>query len=238
MNSIVKQKVTAVFDIGKTNKKFFLFDSKYREVSKEYIQFDEIVDEDGFPTEDLQALQKWIESLFTAVLTSDKYIVEAVNFSTYGASFVHLDKHGKVLTPLYNYLKPLPQEIIDEFDQTYGDISKEIEYNHNSQMQMEVFSESIDDIQLHLNRLGFSLIESAFLIGDNWELVGGRYCSISGKIAAQLQIKNLDTSKIYTFYQAKLPDQFFNLIQDKQISVDGVNVKIWQENGLLMGLAK
>ena len=125
MNSIVKQKVTAVFDIGKTNKKFFLFDSKYREVSKEYIQFDEIVDEDGFPTEDLQALQKWIEFLFTTVLTSDKYIVEAVNFSTYGASFVHLDKHGKVLTPLYNYLKPLPQEIIDEFDQTYGDISKE-----------------------------------------------------------------------------------------------------------------
>ena len=120
----------------------------------------------------------------------------------------------------------------------YGDISKEIAYNHNSQMQMEVFSESIDDIQSHLNRLGFSLIESAFLIGDNWELVGGRYCSISGKIAAQLQIKNLDTSKIYTFYQAKLPDQFFNLIQDKQISVDGVNVKIWQENGLLMGLAK
>jgi len=120
----------------------------------------------------------------------------------------------------------------------YGDISKEIAYNHNSQMQMEVFSESIDDIQSHLNRLGFSLIESAFLTGDDWEFVGGRYCSISGKIAAQLQIKNLDTSKIYTYYQAKLPDQFFNLIQDKEVSVDGVKVKMWQENGLLMGLAK
>ena len=124
MNSITKQKVTAVFDIGKTNKKFFLFDSKYREVYKEYIQFDEIIDEDGFPTEDLQALQNWIESLFASVLTSEKYIVKAINFSTYGASFVHLDKKGKVLTPLYNYLKPLPQEIIESFDQTYGDISE------------------------------------------------------------------------------------------------------------------
>lgn len=120
----------------------------------------------------------------------------------------------------------------------YGDISEEIAYNHNSQMQMEVFSESIDDIQSHLNRLGFSLIESAKLAGENWELVGGRYCSISGKIAAQLQIKNLDTSKIYTFYQAKLPEQFFNLIQEKEVSVDGVKVNMWQENGLLMGLAK
>jgi len=125
MNSIIKQKVTAVFDIGKTNKKFFLFDSKYQEVYKEYMQFDEIVDEDGFPTEDLQALQNWIESLFTTILTSEKYDVKAVNFSTYGASFVHLDKEGKVLTPLYNYLKPLPQEIIEEFDQTYGDISED-----------------------------------------------------------------------------------------------------------------
>ena len=125
MNSIVKQKVTAVFDIGKTNKKFFLFDSKYREVYKEYIQFDEIVDEDGFPTEDLPALQNWVESLFAAILKSEKFIIKAVNFSTYGASFVHLDNKGKVLTPLYNYLKPLPKELIDEFDQTYGDISEE-----------------------------------------------------------------------------------------------------------------
>ena len=57
----MKQKVTAVFDIGKTNKKFFLFDEKYREVYKEYTQFDEIEDEDGFPTEDINALQFWIK---------------------------------------------------------------------------------------------------------------------------------------------------------------------------------
>ncbi|MCP4320628.1 MAG: hypothetical protein GY951_08265 [Psychromonas sp.] len=120
----------------------------------------------------------------------------------------------------------------------YGDISEEIAYNHNSQMQMEVFSESIDGIQSHLNRLGFSLIESAQLAGESWQLVGGRYCSISGKIAAQLKIKNLNTLKTYTFYQAKLPEKFFNIIQDKEIFVDGVSVKMWQENGLLMGLAK
>ena len=39
--------VTAVFDIGKTNKKFFLFDKKFKEVHKEYISFEEITDELG-----------------------------------------------------------------------------------------------------------------------------------------------------------------------------------------------
>jgi len=119
----MKQKVTAVFDIGKTNKKFFLFDEKYHEVYKAYTRFDEIEDEDGFPAEDINALQFWIKSLFDKILTSDKYHIKAINFSTYGATFVHLDKKGKIVTPLYNYLKPIPKKIIDEFDKKYGNIS-------------------------------------------------------------------------------------------------------------------
>lgn len=121
----MKQKVTAVFDIGKTNKKFFLFNSNYQEVFKEYAQFDEIEDEDGFSTDDLHALQSWIISLFDKVLRSNKFNIKALNFSTYGASFVHLDEEGKVLTPLYNYLKPIPSKIKKEFHDTYGNISAE-----------------------------------------------------------------------------------------------------------------
>ncbi len=121
----MKQKVIAIFDIGKTNKKFFLFNKNYQEVYKNYSRFDEIKDEDGFPTEDLNALQNWIKSIFDEVLQSEKYDIKAINFSTYGASFVHLDKNGKVLTPLYNYLKPLPKNVIDTFAKIYGDISPE-----------------------------------------------------------------------------------------------------------------
>jgi sugar (pentulose or hexulose) kinase len=125
MGVLSKQKVIAVFDIGKTNKKFFLFDTNYTEIYKEYITLDEIVDEDGFPTEDIYALQKWIKNVFDKILVSDKFKIKSVNFSTYGASFVHLDEKGKILTPLYNYLKPIPSTITDEFERTYGDISAE-----------------------------------------------------------------------------------------------------------------
>lgn len=116
----MKQKVTAVFDIGKTNKKFFLFDSDYKEVYREYSRFDEIEDEDGHPTEDLAALQKWLKDLFHRILENDDYAIKAINFSTYGASFVHLDENGEVLTPLYNYTKEIDSKIEDTFYEKYG----------------------------------------------------------------------------------------------------------------------
>ncbi|AWX43711.1 hypothetical protein HME9304_00702 [Flagellimonas maritima] len=117
---MAKENVTAIFDIGRTNKKFFLFDKNYREVHKEYVRLDEIADEDGFPTEDLSALQTWLKECFDRISHAKKFNVGSINFSTYGASLVHLDKHGKVLTPLYNYLKPIPSHILEEFYAKYG----------------------------------------------------------------------------------------------------------------------
>ena len=116
----MKQKVTAVFDIGKTNKKFFLFDSDFKEVHKEYISFDEITDEDGHPTENLPELQKWLKTVFNKILNAKEFRIKAINFSTYGASFVHIDENGNPVTPLYNYTKPLPESIVNSFFEEYG----------------------------------------------------------------------------------------------------------------------
>ena len=116
----MKQKVTAVFDIGKTNKKIFLFDKDFKEVYREYISFDEVEDEDGYATENLVALQTWLKEIFNRILKSEEFIVKAINFSTYGASFVHIDENGEVLTPLYNYTKQINDEVVDEFYDRYG----------------------------------------------------------------------------------------------------------------------
>ncbi|MEN0051968.1 MAG: FGGY family carbohydrate kinase, partial [Bacteroidota bacterium] len=113
-----------IFDIGKTNKKCFLFDEDYQEVWKAYVQFPEIVDKDGFPCDDLPAITRWIKSTFQKLLKQKKYQIKSVNFSTYGASFVHIDSKGKVLTPLYNYLKPYPPKVLKSFHQKYGSKNK------------------------------------------------------------------------------------------------------------------
>ena len=116
----MQQKVTAVFDIGRTNKKFFLFDDDLKEVYREYIRFDEIVDEDGYPSDDLQAIEKWSKEVFERMMKDPKYLIESLNFSCYGATLVHIDENGKVVTPLYNYLKPLDNELSTSFFNKYG----------------------------------------------------------------------------------------------------------------------
>lgn len=116
----MKHKVTAVFDIGKTNKKFFLLDKNYQEVYREYTSFEEIKDEDGYPAENLEALEKWIKTLLYNLTSSDKFKVQAVNFSTYGSSLVHIGQRGIPLTPLYNYTKPLDETLIQSFQKKHG----------------------------------------------------------------------------------------------------------------------
>ncbi len=111
--------VTAVFDIGKTNKKFFLFDKALKEVSQEYIQIPLIKDDDGFPCEDLDRLTRWVREKTEEVCASSRYRLEGLNFSTYGASFVHVGANGEPVTPLYNYLKDLPEDLQKEFFDTY-----------------------------------------------------------------------------------------------------------------------
>lgn len=115
----MERTLTAVFDIGKTNKKFFLFDSEFREVSRQYERLPLTEDEDGHPTEDLPALVSWMRRVLEDALASGQPI-GALNFSSYGASLVHLDGEGNVLTPLYNYTKPLPAEIEEAFYTAYG----------------------------------------------------------------------------------------------------------------------
>lgn len=113
-------KATLIFDIGKTNKKLFLFDEAFQQIHKEYIRIDEIQDEDGYPADDLNAITQWIRDRFDKYMRDKQLEIEAVNFSTYGASFVHLDRYGKPLTPLYNYTKPMPDNVLRPFYARYG----------------------------------------------------------------------------------------------------------------------
>lgn len=112
--------VVAVFDAGKTNKKFFLFDEDYNIVFENTTQLAEIKDEDGFPCENLNSINQWLQGLCSEVMQRKDFSIKAYNFSAYGASFVHLDKQGQVLTPLYNYLKPYTSMLMNQFYTRYG----------------------------------------------------------------------------------------------------------------------
>lgn len=112
--------VIAIIDVGKTNKKLFLFDQQYQIVWERTEQFSEIVDEDGDSCEDLNRLSQWILSVVREVLSLSRFDVQAINFSGYGASFVYLDADGQTVGNLYNYLKPFPHSIRQQFYAQYG----------------------------------------------------------------------------------------------------------------------
>ncbi|MBK7938355.1 MAG: carbohydrate kinase [Lewinellaceae bacterium] len=113
-----------LLDIGKTNKKCFVFDEDYRVVFEKTTQLPETVDEDGEPCEDLDLLKNWVRDSVREVLADQRFHIRAVNATAYGASFVHLDADGKALTPLYNYLKPFPENLKKRFFDTYGSAEK------------------------------------------------------------------------------------------------------------------
>ncbi|QJD78062.1 FGGY-family carbohydrate kinase [Spirosoma rhododendri] len=110
----------AVFDIGKTNKKLFLFDRQYNIVWETSTQFVETVDEDGDPCEDVDHLTNWVQQALQDVLAKPQFDVKALNFSTYGASLVCVDAQGQAVGPLYNYLKAYPDELSRQFYLAYG----------------------------------------------------------------------------------------------------------------------
>ncbi len=101
------QKVIAVFDIGKTNKKILLFDENFNVVYSNSIRFEEILDDDNYPCDDIESIEIWIKNEIKSIQNKNEFTIKAINFSTHGATLVYLDKQGNRVTPLYNYLKPL-----------------------------------------------------------------------------------------------------------------------------------
>jgi sugar (pentulose or hexulose) kinase len=169
--------VIAIFDIGKTNKKLFLFDESYSIVLERSVRLAETIDEDGETCEDIQLLTTWIVDTLGEVLRMEEFDIKALNFSTYGASFVHLDVSGKPLTPLYNYLKKFPEDLSNQFYEKYdGKISFSLETaspvlgNLNSGLQLYFLKQAKSGL---FEKINHSLHLPQYLS----YLVTGKFCS-------------------------------------------------------------
>ncbi|HYC30376.1 MAG TPA: FGGY family carbohydrate kinase, partial [Chitinophagaceae bacterium] len=114
------QPVIAIIDVGKTNKKLLLFDQDYNLVSERIARFNETTDEDGDFCENVESLRLSVFDSLRHVFNKKEFSVKAINFSAYGASFVHIDEDGNPVTPLYNYLKAYPENLHEQFYRTYG----------------------------------------------------------------------------------------------------------------------
>lgn len=116
----MKEEVIAIFDIGKTNKKLLLYNLDLNLLYETEEKFLVTNDEDGFECDDAEQIEKWVKKSLEELVRSENYNLAAINFATYGATLVYLDGSGKRLTPVYNYLKPVNENIPEELYRRYG----------------------------------------------------------------------------------------------------------------------
>jgi len=118
----------------------------------------------------------------------------------------------------------------------YRELAREIAYHHNKKMNLEFTSQSIEDLRNRFNKLDFTLIDSSILSKPELTLLGGRYCSLRGKMGAELKVQNSNTKEIHTFYQLLRPERFPDLKESLVTFENGVKVRIWKEQGLLLAI--
>ena len=116
----MKKECCLVFDVGKTNQKYFVFDAENKILVREIVSLSKIEDEDGHSAENIDAIVSWMRESLETLLASDIFVIHKVNFSAFGATLIHLDEKGEVVAPVYDYHKPVEANTFEPFYRDYG----------------------------------------------------------------------------------------------------------------------
>ena len=116
----MKKECCLVFDVGKTNQKYFVFDAKNKILVREIVSLSKIEDEDGHSAENIDAIVSWMKESLDTLLASNIFVIHKVNFSAFGATLIHLDEKGEVVAPVYDYHKPVEANTFEPFYRDYG----------------------------------------------------------------------------------------------------------------------
>jgi hypothetical protein len=122
-------------------------------------------------------------------------------------------------------------------------IAMEVVANHIKLKPLEIETSSIEGIRSYFKKLDFVPVNSQLVSQLGLELIGGRYCSLQGNIAAQLRVRKPGNNSVQTLYQTEYRKDVFENMPileegDKPVDiyVKGVKVTIWVEKGLLFAL--
>ena len=108
--------------------------------------------------------------------------------------------------------------------------------NHNKRLDVEFEAASYGELRRVMDRLDFSLIEPSRTGDVSSRLVGARYCSIRGQLAAQLLLETGDGRNV-TLYQTALTHDLESLASTRLRS-GRLTIELWQEDGVFLGMAQ
>ncbi len=115
-------------------------------------------------------------------------------------------------------------------------VLREAALNHSSKLQMDAKGHTLVDLQSGLSELPFKIRLPEAEIFQKLALVGGRYCTISGNLAAHLKFSDPKTSQQYSLFLTPYADNLSSM-DKSEVEISGVGVKLWREQDVVYAFA-
>ncbi len=112
---------------------------------------------------------------------------------------------------------------------------KEVAMNHSTRFEFEFENNSLAAIDKKMTLLPFDLSLPTPL-AEKYQVKGARYCSLSGQLAAHVKLIHRSTNKAISVFVTRAADEL-NAIDSSREALDGVDVEIWRDSGLLYAMA-
>lgn len=118
-------------------------------------------------------------------------------------------------------------------------IADEVARNHLKQRPLEVRADDLPDIRRYFATLDFQLVPPAEALAAGSVLMGGRYCSVQGRAAAQFRYRT-PSGGLQTLYEAPYDPSVHGPLPDigkgqspVVTAARGVRVRLWVRDGVL-----
>lgn len=115
-------------------------------------------------------------------------------------------------------------------------VAQQAALGHNERQELEFRVTRCEQLRQQMKSLDFAPVEPEMMRKMNMRIVGARYTTIEGGMAAQ--IIYLDSKGVpCTLYEVR-PIERLARVPPSERDVDGLKVSMWREKGLLMVLAR
>ena len=115
-------------------------------------------------------------------------------------------------------------------------IARQAALGHNEKQELEFRVASCAQLQREMKSLDFALVEPAMMKEMNMRIVGARYATLAGEMAAQILYVDAHGTPC-TLYEARPADRLAHIATGEH-QIDGLHVSVWKEKGLVMVLAR
>jgi len=113
---------------------------------------------------------------------------------------------------------------------------REVAMNHTTRLEPEYHGETLAMLDDSMQQLPFALVLPEEIEAD-YKLLGSRYCSLGGILAAHIKLEDRGSGKPISLFVASNAAEL-KQIQSQQSIVEGVDVSFWREGGLFFALAQ